>query len=230
MTALSELRWFVTVDFGPPAGLGALGAHGCLSKLNVSIAAVDEWAPELAALTGMQQLRLWLPPAASAEQLAPLSALSCLACVDSLTLGASTLPRFVGSLRQLTSLQLARGQFGEPASLDCLGQLSSLRQLVLRGCGLRRLPPSLSALQGLTHLDLGSNPALRLGPADLRPQSPVCRAGYLVLDWSTEAALGGVQSLQLLARARAGRILYTPLPRGARRCCCCACPGAQEEE
>ena len=78
------------------------------------------------------------------------------------------LPPAVTSLQQLTHLGLLGNRFSAPDSLEGLQQLSNLRRLSLHRCGLRRLPPQLTALSALRELRMASQPSQQVTAAELR--------------------------------------------------------------
>ena len=70
----------------------------------------------------------------------------------------------LSALTRLTCLA-PKGLLG--SSLGVLLHLNGLRVLVLDDCSLDRLPPQLTGLAALTHLNLSRNPDIQLSKADL---------------------------------------------------------------
>lgn len=87
------------------------------------------------------------------------------------------------SVESLRSMDLSYNSMGictsqkrgvdDDSSSDCIvwRNMASLRQLYLRGCGIKEVPPSAFAGMRLTHLELSDNPGLRIETGSLRDLS-----------------------------------------------------------
>lgn len=182
--------------------------------------------------------RLWLPVLPGLTQLSSLTAAGCklngslaafseLTALQSLTLkgcGLEHIPRSLAALSALTHLNLGRSghYLGIPplssvSLAHVLPHLTALRHLDLSFCGLAELPAGMTALTGLTHLDLGSNSLSSASLACVLPGLTALRALNLRANRLVElpagmAALSCLTHLGLGITRMSSRSLTNVLP------------------